>query len=513
MAGPSEDALADLYRLVAELEQRLDSSFAAHDEAIAREAATARENVRLRNELGIARDRQDAAAEILHTIASASGDAERALQQIAETSARLFGAPSATIQIAEGDGWSRIIRVGASSKNVGAGVPESQLKIGGRNMPGTIVAENRQVHLPDLDNVDPAIADWPGLPYVREAGTRSMSGSPLRSEGKAIGALIVYRDRLAPFTDEELAIQQTFADQAAIAIENARLFNEVQARTNDLSESLQQQTATAEVLTVISNSSGDLPKVFDAMLDKAMHLCGAEFGVLTTYDGRVFKTAATRGLPVKYAAYRAHNFGDYGPGTAPFRLLEGEPLVQIVDLMDSDAYRAGEPNRRALVDLGGARSLLCVPLLNEQHVVGCVMIFRQESRPFTDRQIALLEHFAAQAVIGIENTRLLNELRERTEDLSESLQQQTATADVLKVISRSAFDLQTVLDTLVQSASTLCSADQGMLLLFKDGVLKPLSYFGLHADKFEFRKSLAATPSRGTLSGRAVLDGHTAHVA
>ena len=216
-------AIDELESAITEVESRLESTRAERDEATARQAELEQENARLRHELGLAREQQSASADVLSTIANASGDAEHALRQIAETTMRLFGAPSATIHIAEGDGWAQIIRVGDSSKRVGAGVPESQLRIGGRNMPGTIVAENRQVHVPDLDNVDPDIADWPGLPYVRAAGTRSMSGSPLRREGKAIGALIVYRDRLAPFTDEEMALQQSFADQAAIAIENARL--------------------------------------------------------------------------------------------------------------------------------------------------------------------------------------------------------------------------------------------------------------------------------------------------
>ncbi len=269
MTALPPDAVADLYKLVAELEQRLESSFAAHDAAIARQAATDAENGRLIHELSIARERQNASADILSTIASVSGDAEHALYQIAETSARLFDASSATIHIAEGDGWAKTIRFGESSKRVGAGVPETQLKIGGRNMPGTIVGENRQVHVPDVDNVDPEIADWPGLPYVREAGTRSMSGSPLRREGKAIGALIVYRDQLAPFTEDELALQQSFADQAAIAIENSRLFNERRQRANDLSESLRQQTATADVLRVIASSPADVEPALKAIVESA----------------------------------------------------------------------------------------------------------------------------------------------------------------------------------------------------------------------------------------------------
>ena len=214
-------------------------------------ADLSRENARLQAELRAARDRQNASADILRSIAGTSGDAERSLYQIAETSMRLFGATSATIQIADGDGWSQIIRVGDSSKRVGAGVPEAQLRIGGRNMPGTIVAENRQIHVPDLDHVDSSIADWPGLAPARAAGTRSMCGSPLRREGKAIGALIVYRDHLSPFTDEEMALQQSFADQAAIAFENARLFNETR-------EALARQTATSEILRVISQSPTDV---------------------------------------------------------------------------------------------------------------------------------------------------------------------------------------------------------------------------------------------------------------
>src|SRR6202140_2993833 len=209
------------------------------------------ENARLLTKLRAARDRQTASAEILRAIAGTSGDAERALQQIAETTEQLLGASSVTLNIASGDEWARMIRVGPSSQRVGSEVSAAQLRIGGRNLPGTVFRENRQIHIPDLDNLDPAIADWPALPHARAAGARAMAGTPLRREGKAIGALIVHRDRPVPFTAEELALLQSFADQAVIAIENARLFNETK-------EALERQTATADILKGRASSPSDV---------------------------------------------------------------------------------------------------------------------------------------------------------------------------------------------------------------------------------------------------------------
>src|SRR5882757_2104022 len=264
MTALPPDVAADLERRVAELEQKLQAALAERNDSIAREAAMGAETARRYSELRVARDRQNATADILRTIAAVSGDAGRSLQQIAETTARLFGAPSVSIQLAENGEWTDAFRFGASAERVRAAIPLATIRVGGRNLPGTVVTENRQVHIPDLDHLDPSIADWPGPPLARAAGTRTMCGTPLRREGKAIGALIVYRDRLAPFTDEELALQQSFADQAAIAIENARLFNETR-------EGLARQIATSDILRVISLSPTDVQPVFDAILDRALH--------------------------------------------------------------------------------------------------------------------------------------------------------------------------------------------------------------------------------------------------
>src|SRR6266481_2452796 len=363
-----------------------------------------RENARLVTELRTARDRQAASAEILRTIASAPNDAERALQQIAETSARLFGAPSATIHIAEGDGWARTIRFGASSKRVGAGVPDSQLKIGGRNMPGTIVAENRQVHIPDVDDIDPAIADWPGLPYVRAAGTRSMSGSPLRREDKAIGALIVYRDRLAPFTAEELAVQQIFADQAAIAIENARLFNETR-------EALERQTATADILKVIAGSPTDVQPVFDVIVERAVRLCGARMGRVYRYDGDQIHLVGGHGLsaPGREGAERPFPRPASDDTIVGRVMLSRRPNI-LADLNEDDTV---PPLSRQMISALGARSQVTMPMLLSGKPIGAITLSWTEPRGYTDQQITLLQTFADQAVIAIENVRLFNEVKQR----------------------------------------------------------------------------------------------------
>src|SRR5207247_199523 len=218
-----------------------------------------------------------------------------------------------------------------------------------------------------------------------------------------------------------------------------------------------------------------LAMVFEAMRNKATRLCEASVGIMQTYNGERFETAALHRVPATLAEWREHDPLVFGPGTAPARIVAGEDLVQTVDLMAEEAYQRGDPSRRALVDLGGARSHLIVALRKESALLGTIAVYRQEVRPFSDKQIALLQNFAAQAVIAMENARLITELRQRTRDLQESLEYQTATSDVLKVISRSGAELDSVLETLVETAARICEADQALLLRL------PESLYGLGA--------------------------------
>jgi len=276
--------------------------------------------------------------------------------------------------------------------------------------------------------------------------------------------------------------------------------------TRERDEALEREQASADVLRVISTSPGDLAPVFIAILDNALRLCEAAFGFVTAYDGRHLKRAAQRGVPAALAAYFEAGMDEPRPGDAHWQLLAGEELLHIRNQMDEEAYRVGNPLRRAVVDLGGARSALVVALRKDNVLLGALTVYRKEVRPFSDKQINLLRNFSAQAVIAIENARLLSELRQ-------SLQQQTATADVLKVISRSTFDLQIVLDTLTSSAAQLCAADKGAIWQREGELLRMIASYGVPPEGVQYAVEHPLRPGRSSAMTRAASEGKVVHIA
>jgi class 3 adenylate cyclase/putative methionine-R-sulfoxide reductase with GAF domain len=354
-----------------------------------------------------------AASEVLKIISSSPGDLRPVFDTLAENAARLCHGFDVYVQLREGNLVRYVAHYGGiipTSPAVGGTRPLTRNLIIGRAM-----LESRLIHLVDAQAESEEFPE--GSAIARRTGYRAIIAVPLMREGYAIGTIAVRRVEAKLFSDKEVELLTNFAAEAVIAIENARLLNELRQRTADLGESLEQQTATFEVLKVISSTPGELEPVFRAILEKATRICRTKIGILFRFDDGAYAAVAALGVTAAYNEYLNQGPIRPGPGTGLGRLAAGEQTVHIIDTQAEQVYADREPFRVATAELGGARSLLNVPMLKEGELIGAIGIYRQEVRPFTNKQIELVTNFAAQAVIAIENARLLKELSQRTEQL------------------------------------------------------------------------------------------------
>ncbi len=471
------------------------------------QAVIAIENVRLfdevqtRNrELSEALEQQTATSAILSVIASSPTDIQPVLDAVAESAARLCDTYDVAIALHDGEWLVSRAHYGPITVALG------KWPIG-RDWPaGRAFVDRKPVHVEDLAQ---AAAEFPfGSEMAQQAGFRSALAVPLLRQGEAIGVIGIRRIEVRPFSAKQIELLTTFADQAVIAIENVRLFEEVQARTRDLSESLQQQTATADVLKSISRSTFDLQAVLDTLVESAAKLCGANVAQIFRWDGTALRWAAAFALNQDFVEIEKARAIPPTRASVVGRVAMDKRTTAVADIMADPEFEFKE-----LAKIGNIRTVLGMPLLRSGELIGVIAMARDHVEPFSAKQIELLTTFADQAVIAIENVRLFEEVQARTTELTEALQQQTATADVLKVISRSVFDLDSVLQTLAKSAVDLCRANMGGIFLPDGQVFRLAAQIGMPPELEEFERQNPMVAGSGTTTGRVVLTRTVVHIS
>ena len=452
-------------------------------------------------EIEDAREERAAISEVLRVISSSPGDLQPVFAAMLENAVRICGAKFGDLWLYDGE----FFRIGATTD----GAPPAYVEYLRRESPFRAdarvgigrLAQTRQTYQVADVAAQPTHNDKLRVATIDLAGARTVLGVPMLKDGKVVGAIVIYRRKVQPFTEKQVALVESFAAQAVIAIENTRLLNELRQRTADLTESLEQQTATAEVLGVISRSKFELQPILQSVVDTAMRLCRADQAVIYRPQSGTYRFAAGHSTVPEYLEIEKQTTIVPGHGTVVGRAALTRQVARVDDSLTDPLYEHKDDAR-----VGGVRSMIGVPLMREGEPIGVIALARNRVEPFTDREIELVTTFADQAVIAIENVRLFEAEQQRTRELTESLQQQSATADVLKVISRSAFDLQTVLDTLVESAARLCDADSAAIHR-PDGNSYPyVASYGYSREYHEYMRERPIIPGRGTVVGRAVTE-------
>jgi two-component system, NtrC family, sensor kinase len=430
--------------------------------SFAAQAVIAIENARLLNELRESLLQQTATADVLKVISRSTFDLQAVLDTLVQSAARLCEADTVLIGRPKGESFQFEASYGYPREY--AELVAQPVGIDRGSCAGRALLERKIVHVVD-SLTDPEYTFPATLAGV--AGSRTLLGVPLLREGSPIGVMTLGRKSVRPFIDKQIELAETFADQAVIAIENTRLFEAEQQRTRELTESLEQQTATAEVLQVISSSPGDLEPVFGTMLTKAVRICDARFGNIFRWDGDALHLLATHNVPIAFDDVRRRLPLRPSPRTPIGRMVATKTVVHVTDLAGEKSYIERAPSIVAAVELGGIRTFLAVPMLKEGELIGAFTLNRPEVRPFTEKEIALVTSFAAQAVIAIENARLLSELRQRTDELGRSVGELRALGEVSQAVN-STLDIETVLPTIVAKAVQLSGTDAGAIYVFDE---------------------------------------------